>query len=154
MTIVKYPADVLREVASPVERFDSFLQDLADTLKAECVESSGLAVAAPQIGVQQALFACPGDVPDEGVFVNPRIIASSNDQWMFKEGCLSIPDQWWYISRPNLVTMEYQTLDGDTSWWTADELMGRMIQHEVDHLNGVLLIDKITNRERKVFEQS
>ena len=151
MTIIQYPADRLRDHSIPVEHFDSSLSDIAEVMFDECQAANGLAVAANQVGLSYRMFVCPGG-PDGGIYINPCIVAKSDDEWTFKESCLSV-DGAWYITRPNRVTMRYWTVDGKQSAWTDDHLLGRVIQHEIDHLDGKLLIDLITKRERKLFDR-
>lgn len=146
--IVQYPDQRLRTPCDPVESFDSELQGLCERLAEVGEESGGLAVAAPQIGVQLAVYVYRLAGCWEPV-INPVVRALSDDLWSFKEGCLSIPDRFWYVSRPATVTIEYRSVSGGQGTMTESGLAGRVIQHEVDHLNGVLLVDYLSLHEWK-----
>jgi peptide deformylase len=120
------------------------VDDMFDTLYDS---DSGLALAAPQVGVQKQIFVW--DVDDEQmVVINPRIVESSGE-WVYDEGCLSIPGLYVEMVRPKQVLMRGFTLDGDEVEIEADELMGRLFQHELDHLHGVLMFDRMTPEQRK-----
>jgi peptide deformylase len=108
---------------------------------------SGIALAAPQIGVQKQIFVW--DVDDEPMaIINPQIVESSGE-WVYDEGCLSIPGLYVEMLRPNEVLVRGLTIDGDDIEIEASELLGRMFQHEIDHLHGVLMFDRMTPEQRK-----
>ncbi len=132
------------EVADINGKIASLVDDMFDTL----YESySGIALAAPQIGVQKQIFVW--DVDDEQMaIINPQIVESSGE-WVYDEGCLSIPGLYVEILRPNAVLVRGFTVDGDEVEIEANELMGRMFQHEIDHLNGVLMFDRMEGDQRK-----
>lgn len=140
---------VLKQHARTVADFDGALQRLADTMLDTLDDcGNGLALAAPQVGVQKRIFVWDlGDGPV--AVVNPEIVESSGE-WVYSEGCLSIPGLYFDIVRPNTVTMRAQDLDGNEIVFEADELMGRMFQHEIDHLDGVLMLDHLEPDDRKV----
>jgi peptide deformylase len=108
---------------------------------------SGIALAAPQIGVQKQIFVW--DVDDQHMaIINPQIVESSGE-WVYDEGCLSIPGLYVEMLRPNHVLIRGYTVDGDEVEIEASELMGRLFQHEIDHLQGVLMFDRMTPEQRK-----
>ena len=111
-------------------------------------EVEGLGLAAPQVGIQKRLFVYDlGDGPQ--VLVNPEIVESAGE-WTYLEGCLSVPGLSFEIVRPNSVHLVGRDLDGDEVSIEADELLGRLFQHEkLDHLDGVLLVDHLDADERK-----
>jgi peptide deformylase len=112
-------------------------------------EANGLAVAAPQVGVLKRVFVYDmheGEGPK--VVVNP-VIAGSSGEWTYEEGCLSVPGLWWEIVRPKEVHVTGVDLDGNDVSFEADEVFARMLQHEIDHLDGVLLLDRLDEDQRK-----
>ena len=132
------------EVADINGKIASLVDDMFDTLYES---DSGIALAAPQIGVQKQIFVW--DVDDEQMaIINPKIVESSGE-WVYDEGCLSIPGLYVEMLRPNNVLLRGYTVDGDEIEIEANELMGRLFQHEIDHLNGVLMFDRMTPEQRK-----
>ena len=111
------------------------------------VSDSGIGLAAPQIGVQKQIFVWEMD-EQPFVMINPEIVESSGE-WVYDEGCLSIPGLYVEMLRPSHVLMRGLNLDGNTVEIEADELAGRLFQHEIDHLNGVLMFDRMTPEQRK-----
>ena len=110
-------------------------------------QAPGLGLAAPQIGVKKQLFVY--DVDDQPqVLINPKIVESSGE-WVYDEGCLSIPGLYVEMLRPKLVLVEATNLDGNTIQIEADELLARLFQHEIDHLQGVLMFERMTPDQRK-----
>ena len=108
---------------------------------------NGLALAAPQIGVQKQVFVW--DIDDEPLaIINPEIV-ESDGEWVYDEGCLSIPGLYVEMLRPKTVLVRGVDLDGNVIEIEADELEARMFQHEIDHLNGVLMFDRMTPDQRK-----
>ena len=151
--LVMYPAAGLREVCEPVEDFDSTLTDVYNELVRIGEEVDALAVAGPQIGVQRRVFARRLAGSCWELIVNPTFAAVSDDLWTYKEGCLSIPGSW-YVNRPRTVTMNYYGPDGTKGTSTESDLSGRVLQHEMDHLNGVLLVDHISKHDRKELHRA
>ncbi len=138
---------VLRTRAEEVTDIDGRLVRLSDEMLTTMYEVPGLGLAAPQIGVKKRLFVYDiGEGPR--VLVNPRI-TESDGEWVFEEGCLSIPELSWEIVRPKLVHLEGLDLDGNEVSIEADELLARLFQHELDHLEGVLLLDRLDGDQRR-----
>jgi len=138
---------VLRQRAAEVEELDGDLARLAETMVATMYEAIGLGLAAPQIGVLKRMYTYDvGDGP--AVLINPQIV-DSHGEWTYDEGCLSIPDVHVEIVRPKVVTVQGIDLDGKEVVLEGDELMGRLIQHEIDHLDGVLMLDRLDPDQRK-----
>ena len=143
-----YGDPVLKTKAAEVTEIDGKIARLVDDmLETLYTNDSGIALAAPQIGVQKQVFVW--DVDDEPMtIINPTIV-ESRGEWVYDEGCLSIPGLYVEMVRPNEVLMRGYTLDGDEVEIEASELMGRLFQHELDHLHGVLMFDRMLPEQRK-----
>ncbi len=138
---------VLRQTARSVEEIDGALVALVDSMFTTMYAAPGVGLAAPQIGVAKRLFVYDaGDGPM--ALVNPSIVAESGN-WVYDEGCLSIPGMSFEIERPGNVTVEGIDLDGNPIVFEAEEFLARVFQHELDHLDGVLLFDHLTPEQRK-----
>jgi len=139
---------VLKSAAAEVTNIDGKLVTLTEMMFKVMYEAPGLGLAGPQIGVQKQIFVY--DVDDEGphVLLNPVIVESSGE-WVYDEGCLSIPGLYVEILRPKNVLVRGLSLDGNTVEIEADELLARLFQHEIDHLNGVLMFDRMLPDQRK-----
>ncbi len=139
---------VLRQVAAEVTNVDGKLVALTNDMIETMYAAPGLGLAAPQIGVQKRLFVY--DLQDgEGakVLVNP-VISESRGEWSYDEGCLSVAGLSWEIVRPKEIHLTGYDLDGNEISIEADELMARLYQHELDHLDGKLLIDHLDAEQR------
>ena len=138
---------VLRQRAAEVTDVDGRLAKLADDMIQTMYEAPGLGLAAPQVGVQRRLFVYDvGDGPQ--AIVNPEIRESSGE-WAYDEGCLSIPDLTFELIRPKEVHLVGYDLDGAEVSIEADEILARCFQHELDHLDGVLLLERMDDDQRK-----
>jgi peptide deformylase len=138
---------VLKTKAAEVTDVDAKLVTLADQMLELMYTAPGLGLAAPQIGVQKQLFVYDtGEGPH--TLVNPTITESSGE-WVYDEGCLSIPGLYVEIARPKEVLLHGWDLDGNEVSLEADELVARLFQHELDHLNGVLMFERMTGDQRK-----
>ena len=144
-----YGDPVLRQVAKPVDEVDGALVKLVDDMVETMYEAVGVGLAAPQVGVQRRLFVYDID-DDEGpqAIVNPRIEESAGE-FYFDEGCLSIPGLRIGIYRPETVLLKGVDLDGNELAIEADGFLARMFQHEVDHLDGVLMVERLDDDMRK-----
>ncbi len=139
---------VLKSKAAPVADIDGKAVRLVDKMfDALYGTDNGLALAAPQIGVQKQVVVWDFGEASSVVF-NPQIV-ESDGEWVYDEGCLSIPGLYVEMVRPKQVHVRGIDLDGNTVEWEADELEARMFQHELDHLNGVLMFDRMTAEQRK-----
>ena len=138
---------VLRQRASEVTDVDGKLARLADDMVATMYAAPGLGLAAPQVGVQKRLFVYDlGDGPQ--TIINPEIRESSGE-WGYEEGCLSIPGLAFELVRPAEVHLVGYDLDGNELSIEADEILARCFQHELDHLDGVLFIERLDDDARK-----
>lgn len=151
--IVKVGAPILREKAAPVKRFDKkigkLLKDMAETMYA----ANGCGLAAPQIGLSQRLVVIDaGDGAGIREFVNP-VLTDPVGEAVDSEGCLSVPDYEGEVKRAAQITVHFQDKKGDHYKLTADGLLARALQHECDHLEGILFIDKAISLTAKPKEE-
>lgn len=138
---------VLRQRAREVTEIDGSLARLVDDMLETMYEAPGIGLAAPQVGVQKRLFVWDiGEGPE--AIVNPEIV-ESDGEWVFEEGCLSVPGLSWEIVRPKVIHIVGRDLDGNELSFEADELEARLFQHEMDHLDGTLLIERLDDDTRK-----
>ncbi|HVX16908.1 MAG TPA: peptide deformylase [Acidimicrobiales bacterium] len=145
--IRQYGDPVLKQVAAEVTDIDGALVKLADDMIVTMYEAPGLGLAAPQVGVQKRMFVY--DTGDGAhTIVNPQII-EADGEWAYEEGCLSIPGLSFELVRPNRVHLVGYDLDGNAVSIEAEELEGRCFQHELDHLDGVLFVDRLNGDQRK-----
>jgi peptide deformylase len=145
---LRYLGDpVLKQAAPDVTAIDGRLVQMVDDMFDVLDDASGLALAAPQVGIRKRLFVHQyRDTP--GVLINP-VIDESDGDWTYVEGCLSIPGIYFEIHRPKRVHLTGLDLDGNEVSYEADELQARLFQHELDHLDGVLLLDRLDPDTRK-----
>jgi peptide deformylase len=138
---------VLKQRAREVEDFDGKLAALTDGMMHTMYDAIGCGLAAPQVGVQRRIVTFDmGD--DPGIIINPTIVESKGTA-VFDEGCLSIPGMRFEIERPAIVTVQGQDLDGTVVIIEADDYFARMFLHEIDHLDGILTVDRLDPKERK-----
>ncbi len=160
---------VLRTVTAQVDDISSAYERLVDDMIETMYDAPGVGLAAPQIGISKAIFVA--DI-GEGPFTmfNPVVVShrpesdddldavrsdSSGDagdaieEWTYDEGCLSVPGRYWSITRPAFARARGYDIDGNVIESSGDELMGRVLQHEIDHLNGMLLLERLPKRVRK-----
>lgn len=156
LEILHYPEPVLKEKSLPVASFDDGLRQLATDMAETMYDAPGVGLAAPQVGVlkRMVVIDCSGseDPPDLIVAVNPEIISREGD-CMEEEGCLSVPGYFARIARSARVKVRYQDLNGNTQEREADELLAVAIQHEIDHLDGVLFVDRLSSLKRSIFRK-
>jgi len=138
---------VLSTVASRIDDVDDSLLALAERMFAVMYRAPGIGLAGPQIGVEKQIFVYDLD-DDPQVILNPTIVESSGE-WVYDEGCLSIPGLFVEMMRPKQILVRGWTLAGEEAEFEADELLARLFQHEVDHLNGVLMFDRMTADQRE-----
>lgn len=142
--------EVLREKTERITVFDNALAIFVDAMLETMTEADGIGLAAPQVGVPKRLFVVDTRRPGERIaFINPEIIETSQQQGVHEEGCLSIPGMYYDIVRPLEVTVQAQDLQGKAFITRASGLFARVIQHEYDHLNGVLFIDRMDEEARE-----
>ena len=150
--ILKIPDKRLRLVSEPVKRIDAGIRALADDMFETMYDAPGIGLAAIQIGIAKRVVVMDLSKKDEAqapqVFINPEVTWTSEETSTHEEGCLSIPDYYEEVERPQRVKVKYLDLDGKAHEIEADGLLATCLQHEVDHTNGVLFIDHISKLKR------
>jgi peptide deformylase len=154
LDIVTLPDPILRKLSAPVERVDDALRRLADDMLETMYAAPGVGLAAVQVGVPRRLVVL--DVADEGespsplVLINPEIVAVGSQTRVHEEGCLSIPDVRVDIERPASLTLRYLDRTGKPQELDAEGLLATAIQHEINHLDGKLIIDFLSPLKRDI----
>ena len=149
MEIVRYPADILRQKTVPVTEFDAKLGLLAQEMITTMVEGRGIGLAAPQVGHSLALFIAQEEDGKPLVFINPEIIGTSLETIPYEEGCLSIPGMYEEVVRPEAVVIQAYNQKGRAFKRECTGLLARIVQHELDHLKGILFIDHLSPMKRE-----
>jgi peptide deformylase len=150
--IVLLPDPVLRQTSNPVERVDDDLRRFADDMLETMYDAPGIGLAAIQVGEPLRMLVIDVAKEDEDrqpqIFINPEIVATGDTASAYEEGCLSIPDYYADVERPASVTVSFLDIKGEARQLEADGLLSTCLQHEIDHLNGVLFIDHISKLKR------
>lgn len=142
LEVTKLGEDILRKKAEPVAEINDEIRALVEDMFETMIEKDGVGLAAPQIGKSLRLFVVIADDDVRRVFINPQIIKTSTEVGEYDEGCLSIPQVYETIVRPLQVTVQAYNEKGRPFTLEADGLLARIIQHEYDHLDGILYIDR------------
>ncbi len=145
-----YPDPVLRRPAQPVAAFDEELRAIVAAMFERMYASKGVGLAAPQVGLKKRLLVLnpTGQTQDELVLVNPRIAELSGPPSLFEEGCLSFPGIYAEVERPEICRVQAFRVDGTPFEETYSGFTSRILQHENDHLEGVLLVDRMSPADR------
>ncbi len=155
LAIITLPDPILRKASAPVEHIDEELRKLGDDMLETMYAAPGVGLAAVQVGVPRRLFvldtAKGEEPPSPLVLINPEIVALGAEMRVHEEGCLSIPDVRVEIERPALVTVKFLDRDGKPQELSAEGLLATAIQHEIDHLNGKLIIDFLSRLKRDII---
>jgi peptide deformylase len=150
--ILILPDQRLRQVCDPIEKIDDSIKTLAADMLETMYDAPGIGLAAPQIGEMKRIvvmdLAKEGETPEPLVMINPEILKYSEETTVTEEGCLSIPELYYDVERPAEVTVRYTDLDGNTVDKDATDRLAICIQHELDHLDGVLYIDYLSRLKR------
>ena len=141
LNIVTYPAPVLKRVAAPVDSINSKIVKLAEVLKRAQRSAKGYGVAAPQLGYSKQMFTFTTEGGDIEVAINPTIRYASSNLVAEHEGCLSLPGRSYIVRRPERITLGFLDLDGNERIVEAQGLLARCFAHEMNHLEGMLLLD-------------
>ena len=137
----------LRARAEPVVEIDDAVRRLVDDMLETMYDAPGVGLAAPQIGISRRVVVFDaGDGPH--VLINPELLETEGS-WTFDEGCLSVPGRFWEIERPAFARVRGLDVQGRDVEYAGDELLGRVLQHECDHLRGTLLIERLEPKHRK-----
>ena len=142
MEILHLGQELLRQKSLPVEEVNDELRATIQAMFDTMLESEGVGLAAPQVGILQRFFVVIADDDVPRVFINPQIIATSSEMCDYEEGCLSIPNVYEKITRPAKITIQALNEQGRPFTLEAEGFLARVIQHEYDHLEGVLYIDR------------
>ncbi len=154
MTIRKLGDEVLHKKCEKITVFDDELKNLEEEMYKAMRKAEGIGLAGPQVGVTKRIFVI--EISEEGIkqtFVNPEIIETSVETGMYNEGCLSLPGLEHEVERPLKVSICAQDIEGKPFTVNAEGLFARAIQHENDHLNGILYIDHLDQEEKTRMEQ-
>ncbi|NGO51988.1 peptide deformylase [Allomesorhizobium camelthorni] len=150
--LIILPDPVLRQVSKPVSQVDAPLLKLADDMLETMYDAPGIGLAAIQVGEPLRMLvidlAKEGEKPAPQLFINPEIVETGKERSVYEEGCLSIPDYYAEVERPATVRVKYLDRDGKLQEIDAEGLLATCLQHEIDHLNGVLFIDHISKLKR------
>ena len=155
LPIITLPNPLLRKHSAPVERIDAELGKLADDMLETMYAAPGVGLAAVQVGVPRRLIvvdvAKEEDPPAPLILINPEIVSFGTELRMHEEGCLSIPDERIEIERPGALTVRFLDREGKLQELAAEGLLATVIQHEIDHLDGKLIIDYLSRLKRDII---
>lgn len=157
LPIIETPDPRLRQISSPVDKVDVELNTLIDDMFETMYDAPGIGLAAIQVGVPKRLLVIDlqEEQDEEGkpiraprVFINPEILQTSDDLQVYQEGCLSVPDQYADVERPAVIRARWQDRDGKSHEEQLEGLLAVCLQHEMDHLEGILFIDHLSRLKR------
>lgn len=155
MEIVNYPDDRLKSRCSPVSVFDAELEATTEQMTILMYESRGVGISAPQVGLGGNIIivdpSSGANAKDLKVMVNPNVTWSSRECVRLSEGCLSMPGVILSIERPEWIEVEYQTLKGERVVSRHGDWVSRIVQHEIDHLRGKMMIDHVSSASKSMF---
>ena len=152
--ILTAPDPRLQAISTDVEKVDAEIKKLVEDMTESMYAADGIGLAAVQIGVPKRVIVIDLDQRDGNknprAFINPKITWASDEMAVFEEGCLSVPEIWDDVERPARIKAEYLDIDGKKVELEADGLLATCLQHEMDHLNGVLFIDHLSRLKRSM----
>ena len=157
LKVYEYPHPVLKQKAEKVAKVDDEIRNFLDDMLETMYDAAGVGLAAPQVGVSKRIVVIDVAHPDEGekhnpiYLVNPEIIWHSDEESCQYEGCLSVPDQSAEVSRYKQVRVQYLDYNGKEAEIMAEGLLAIALQHEIDHLDGILYIDRISRLKRQML---
>ena len=153
--IILHPDPVLKKVCQPVAAVDEAVQALAKDMLETMYDAPGVGLAAPQVGVLSRVFVMdcsPKEEEDQPmVLINPEIVWKSEEQNVYNEGCLSLPEMYEDVTRPERCVVQWLDVDGNGQEQEFDGLWATCAQHEIDHLNGKLFIDYLSGLKRSMI---
>jgi peptide deformylase len=153
MDVLHLGDETLRKKALPVEEITDETRALVTEMFVTMEREEGVGLAAPQIGRSIRLFVVKADDGVERTFINPQIVATSQETCVFEEGCLSVPKYYEEVERPERITVQARNEKGRRFTLDAEGFLARVIQHEYDHLEGILFIDRIAPEKKAKIEQ-
>ena len=160
LPIVEVPDPRLRQISSPVAEVDDDVRTLVADMFETMYAAPGIGLAAIQVGVPKRILVIDLQEPEEEggepvkdprVFINPEIVESSDQEVPYTEGCLSVPDQYAEVDRPNSIRARWLDIDGKKHDEEITGLLATCLQHEMDHLNGILFIDHLSRLKREMI---
>ena len=155
LPVITAPDPVLQKKAAPVESVSPDIVALMDDMLETMYESSGIGLAAPQVGISKRIIVVDiGDKPDRNnalFMANPEITWKSDEPFIYKEGCLSVPDLSAEVTRARSIKMKYLDRNGVSQELDASDLMAVCLQHEIDHLDGILFVDRLSALKRGMY---
>ena len=155
LKLFTYPDPLLKEISKEVTDFSKELKSLSDDMFKTMYENSGIGLAAPQVGILKRIVVIDLQEDDKKVpliFINPQIIEACGST-TFEEGCLSVPGYHEVVKRKKDITVKFQDLEGKEQVINATGLLAICLQHEIDHLNGILFIDQISQLKKGFFKK-
>src|SRR5213075_254324 len=160
LPIVEVPDPRLRQISSPVETVDDEVRALVADMFETMYAAPGIGLAAVQVGVAKRILVIDLQEPEEEggepirdprVFINPEILQASDEEVPYTEGCLSVPDQYAEVDRPDRICARWLDLDGQVQEQAIEGLLATCLQHEMDHLDGILFIDHLSRLKREMI---
>ncbi len=160
LPIIEVPDSRLRQISSPVEQVDAGVRALVADMFETMYAAPGIGLAAIQVGVPRRILVIDLQEPEEEdgepvrdprVFINPEIVTASDQDVPYTEGCLSVPDQYAEVDRPDKIRARWLDLDGTAHEEEIEGLLATCLQHEMDHLEGILFIDHLSRLKREMI---
>ncbi|MCX6640205.1 MAG: peptide deformylase [bacterium] len=152
-----YGDPVLRKKADPVVIFDDELKETAEGMYMAMLEADGIGLAAPQVNISKAFLVIGMPKEDDEIerlfFANPEMLETGGET-SYKEGCLSVPEISEEILRPEWIKLKYQDIEGNEQILETDGLLARVLQHEIDHLNGILFVDRVSPIRKALLKRA
>ena len=160
LPILTVPHPILKETSQAVESVDDSIRALFDDMLETMYDANGIGLAAPQVGILKRLLVmdispmqdnAPSQNKQVYYMANPEIIEKSEETNIYREGCLSVPNQFEDVERPKFATIKYMNYHGEEVIQECDELLATCVQHEIDHLNGIVFIDHISKLKKDMI---
>ncbi|MZR29365.1 peptide deformylase [Sneathiella litorea] len=158
LPIYTAPDPLLKTISKPVENVDAEIRTLVDNMFETMYDAPGIGLAAIQVGVQKRLLVVDvigkgseGEEPQPLALINPEITWVSDEDAIYEEGCLSVPDHYADVARPAEIEVSYLDVEGKQQTLRADGLLATCVQHEIDHLDGILFVDHLSALKRNMI---
>ena len=155
LKVYEYPHPILKQKAAPVENVDDELRRLLDDMLETMYEAVGVGLAAPQVGISKRIVvidaAREDEEPQPMFLINPEIVWRSEEKEVCEEGCLSVPEMRAEVERPASVKVKFWNREGTACEILAEDFLAVVVQHELDHLDGILYIDRISRLKRQML---